>query len=97
MNPKIVVAGQECRRPDLPGSVGASQQYLRDFSHIVDESGTVEQVMAEMLKLHGDRDNPRTYRRREKRIAARHAGKSRSGVTSLWHLEFIADGDTPTL
>jgi hypothetical protein len=46
--------------PDLPESIGASQQYLRDFSRIVNEGGSAEDVVNAMLKLHGDRDNPRT-------------------------------------
>lgn len=61
LNPKIVVAGHKSvGAPDLPESIGASQQYLRDFSRIVNEGGSVDDVVAEMLKLHGDRDNPRT-------------------------------------
>ncbi len=61
MEPRIVVAGHKSvGAPDLPESIAASQQYLRDFSRIVNEGGTVEQVVAEMLTLHGDRDNPRT-------------------------------------
>lgn len=46
--------------PDLPESIGASRQYLRDFTRIVNEGGSVEQVVAAMLALRGDRDNPRT-------------------------------------
>ena len=61
LNPQIVVAGHKSvGAPDLPESIGASQDYLRDFSRIVDEGGSVEDIVAEMLKLHGDRDNPRT-------------------------------------
>lgn len=61
LNPKIVVAGHKSvGAPDLPESIGASQQYLRDFSRIVNEGGSVEDVVNAMLKLHGDRDNPRT-------------------------------------
>ncbi len=60
LNPKIVVAGHKSvGAPDLPESIGASQQYLRDFSRIVNEQGSVEDVVNAMLKLHGDRDNPR--------------------------------------
>lgn len=60
VNPKIVVAGHKSvGAPDLPESIGASQQYLRDFSRIVNEQGSVEDVVNAMLKLHGDRDNPR--------------------------------------
>jgi hypothetical protein len=61
LNPKIVVAGHKSvGAPDLPSSVGASQDYLRDFSRIVHDGGSVEDIVAEMLKLHGDRDNART-------------------------------------
>jgi glyoxylase-like metal-dependent hydrolase (beta-lactamase superfamily II) len=61
LNPRIVVAGHKSvGTPDLPESIGASQQYLRDFSRIVDDGGSVEDVVNAMLKLHGDRDNPRT-------------------------------------
>jgi len=61
LNPRIVVAGHKSvGAPDLPESIGASQQYLRDFSRVVDEGGTVEEIVNAMLKLHGDRDNPRT-------------------------------------
>jgi glyoxylase-like metal-dependent hydrolase (beta-lactamase superfamily II) len=61
LNPTIVVSGHKSvGARDLPESIAASQQYLRDFSRIVNQGGTVEEVVAEMLELHGDRDNPRT-------------------------------------
>jgi hypothetical protein len=61
LNPQIVVAGHKSAgAPDLPESIGASQQYLRDFSRIVNAGGSVEDVVNAMLKLHGDRANPRT-------------------------------------
>jgi glyoxylase-like metal-dependent hydrolase (beta-lactamase superfamily II) len=61
LNPAIVVAGHKSvGASDVPQSIAASQQYLRDFSHIVDEGGSVPEIVAAMLKLHGDRDNPRT-------------------------------------
>jgi glyoxylase-like metal-dependent hydrolase (beta-lactamase superfamily II) len=61
LNPQIVVAGHKrVGAPDLPESIGASQQYLSDFSRIVNEGGSVEDIVNAMLKLHGDRDNPRT-------------------------------------
>ncbi|MEY2524551.1 MAG: hypothetical protein QOJ66_3116, partial [Ilumatobacteraceae bacterium] len=61
LNPKIVVAGHKrVGAPDAPDSIEASQQYLRDFSRIVNEGGDVGDVVAAMLKIHGDRDNPRT-------------------------------------
>jgi hypothetical protein len=61
LNPKTVVAGHKSvGAPDLPDSIRASQQYLRDFSRIVNQGGDVEDIVAEMLNLHGNRDNPRT-------------------------------------
>jgi glyoxylase-like metal-dependent hydrolase (beta-lactamase superfamily II) len=61
LNPQIVVAGHKSvGAPDLPASITASQQYLSDFSRIVNEGGSVENIVNAMLKLHGDRDNPRT-------------------------------------
>jgi glyoxylase-like metal-dependent hydrolase (beta-lactamase superfamily II) len=61
LNPRIVVAGHKSvGAPDLPESIGASQQYLRDFSRIVNQSGRVQDIVDAMLQLHGDRDNPRT-------------------------------------
>jgi glyoxylase-like metal-dependent hydrolase (beta-lactamase superfamily II) len=61
LNPQIVVAGHKSvGAPDLPESITASQQYLSDFSRIVNEGGSVEDIVNAMLKLHGDRDNPRT-------------------------------------
>jgi glyoxylase-like metal-dependent hydrolase (beta-lactamase superfamily II) len=43
-----------------PPTRACPQQYLRDFSRIVDEGGSVEDIVSAVLKLHGDRDNPRT-------------------------------------
>ena len=61
LHPEIVVAGHKrVGAPDRPDSIGASQQYLRDFSRLVDQGGRVEDIVAEMLELHGERDNPRT-------------------------------------
>ncbi len=61
LNPKIVVAGHKrVGAADGPEHIGASQQYLRDFSRIVNERGTVVEILKAMLDLHGDRDNPRT-------------------------------------
>jgi hypothetical protein len=59
LHPKIVVAGHKSvGAPDLPESIGATQQYLRDFSRIVSEGSGVEDIGQAMLELHGDRDNP---------------------------------------
>jgi glyoxylase-like metal-dependent hydrolase (beta-lactamase superfamily II) len=61
LNPKIVVAGhKKVGAPDPPDSIGDSQQYLRDFSRVVNEGGGVEDIVSAMLDLHRDRDNPRT-------------------------------------
>jgi glyoxylase-like metal-dependent hydrolase (beta-lactamase superfamily II) len=61
LNPRIVVAGHKSvGAPDRPENIGASQRYLRDFSRIVNEGGGVEDIVDAMLRLHGDRDNPRT-------------------------------------
>jgi glyoxylase-like metal-dependent hydrolase (beta-lactamase superfamily II) len=61
LNPAIVVAGHKSvGAPDVPQSITASQQYLRDFSRIVNDGGSVQEIVAAMLQLHGDRDNPRT-------------------------------------
>jgi hypothetical protein len=45
--------------PNDPKSIGESQQYLRDFSRVVDRCGTVEDVVKAMLELHPDRDSAR--------------------------------------
>lgn len=61
LDPKIVVAGHKrVGATDSPENISASQQYLRDFSRIVNEGGSVEDIVAAMLQIHGDRDNPRT-------------------------------------
>lgn len=60
MEPRTVVAGHKHPgAPDSPESIGETQRYLRDFSRIAAEYDTAEQIVAEMLKVHGDRDNPR--------------------------------------
>jgi hypothetical protein len=40
-------------------TIGESQQYLKDFSRIVDNEQTVEGIVSAMLELHPERDNPR--------------------------------------
>jgi hypothetical protein len=61
LNPKIVVAGHKSvGAPDLPENIAASQQYLRDFSRIVNDGDEAADVVKAMLASHGDRDNPRT-------------------------------------
>ena len=60
LDPRIVVAGHKhVGAPDLPESIGATQQYLRDFSRIAKERDSVADIVTAMLELHGDRDNPR--------------------------------------
>jgi glyoxylase-like metal-dependent hydrolase (beta-lactamase superfamily II) len=61
VDPKIVVAGHKSvGAPDPPASIAASQRYLRDFSRIVNDYERVDDIVAAMLELHGDRDNPHT-------------------------------------
>ena len=61
LNPTTVVSGHKrVGAPDSPETIEQSRQYLRDFSRVVDEQETVEEIVAAMMKLHGDRDNPRT-------------------------------------
>jgi glyoxylase-like metal-dependent hydrolase (beta-lactamase superfamily II) len=61
LEPKIVVAGHKrASSPDLPEHISASQQYLRDFTRIANQRETVEDLVAGMIGLHGDRDNPHT-------------------------------------
>jgi hypothetical protein len=58
--PKIVVSGhQRVGAPNDPKTIGESQQYLRDFSRIVESEETVEGIVSKMFELHPDRDNPR--------------------------------------
>ena len=60
LNPATVVSGHKrVGAPDSPETIEQSRQYLRDFSRIVDGQETVEGIVAAMLELHGDRDNPR--------------------------------------
>lgn len=61
LDPDIVVAGHKrVGAPDSRDAIEQSEQYLRDFSRIAAESNTAEQIVAAMLELHGDRDNPYT-------------------------------------
>ena len=60
LDPQIVVAGHKrVGAADLPENISASQQYLRDFSRIVDDGGSVQDIVTTMLQIHGARDNPR--------------------------------------
>ncbi len=60
LDPRIVVAGHKrVGAADGPENIDASRRYLRDFSRIVDQNGSVDQIVTAMLELHGDRDNPR--------------------------------------
>jgi glyoxylase-like metal-dependent hydrolase (beta-lactamase superfamily II) len=61
LQPRIVVAGHKrAGSADLPDHISASQQYLRDFTRIASERDTVKDLVAGMMELHGDRDNPHT-------------------------------------
>jgi glyoxylase-like metal-dependent hydrolase (beta-lactamase superfamily II) len=60
LDPQIVVSGHHrVGAPNDPKSIGESQQYLRDFSGVVETEETVEDIVKAMLELHPDRDNPR--------------------------------------
>jgi glyoxylase-like metal-dependent hydrolase (beta-lactamase superfamily II) len=77
LDPKIVVAGHKrVGAPDLPENIGASQQYLRDFTRIVNEQDSAADIVAAMLDLHGDRDNPRTLWHSARAAVAKREGRS---------------------
>lgn len=60
LDPQIVVSGHHrVGAPTDPKSIGESQQYLRDFSRVLETEETVEDIVKTMLELHPDRDNPR--------------------------------------
>lgn len=60
LDPEIVVSGHSrVGSPNVPSTISESQQYLRDFSRVVDNEETVEDIVSAMLELHPDRDNPR--------------------------------------
>jgi glyoxylase-like metal-dependent hydrolase (beta-lactamase superfamily II) len=60
LDPQIVVSGHHrVGAPNDPKSIGESQQYLRDFSRVIETEETVEDIVKAMLALHPDRDNPR--------------------------------------
>jgi len=51
----------QCRaEAEEPGNLAASQRYLRDFTTLAKEGGTVEGSVHGMLELHGERDQPHT-------------------------------------
>ncbi|MFK0113794.1 MBL fold metallo-hydrolase [Streptomyces sp. NPDC091217] len=61
MNPRIVVSGHKrVDAPDTPDTIEQSKQYLRDWGRVAAEQETAEGIFGEMMKLHGDRDNPYT-------------------------------------
>jgi hypothetical protein len=60
LDPQIVVSGHHrVGAPTDPRSIGESQQYLRDFSRVVDTEESVEGIVNAMMELHPVRDNPR--------------------------------------
>jgi glyoxylase-like metal-dependent hydrolase (beta-lactamase superfamily II) len=59
LSPATVVSGHKrVGAPDTPDTIQQSRQYIQDFTRIVDEQEKVEEIVAEMMRLHGDRDNP---------------------------------------
>ena len=59
LNPTTVVSGHKrVGAPDSPDTIEQSRQYLRDFTRVVEEQETAEDIVGAMLELHGDRDNP---------------------------------------
>jgi len=62
LNPKLVVAGHKSvGAADLPeNAIAVSQQYVRDFTAVAKTGGTVEDLVHDMLELHGERDQPHT-------------------------------------
>ena len=61
LNPKIVVAGHKSvGAADSAENLAASRQYLRDFTTVANNAGTVEDLVKGMLELHGERDQPHT-------------------------------------
>ncbi|WP_316775775.1 MBL fold metallo-hydrolase [Streptomyces sasae] len=61
LNPRTVVSGHKrVGEPDSPDTIEQSKEYLRDFSRVAAEQDTAEGIVTEMLKFHGDRDNPYT-------------------------------------
>lgn len=72
LDPAIVVAGhKKVGTTDGPENIAASQAYLRDFSRIVDEQETVEDIVAAMQLRHGERDNARVLRHGARTAVAR--------------------------
>ena len=59
LDPTTVVAGHKrFGAPDTPDTIAQSRQYIQDFTRIVAEQEKVEDIVAGMMRLHGDRDNP---------------------------------------
>lgn len=60
LKPTIVVSGHKrVGAPDGSEQIAASQQYLRDFDEVLETRESVQEIVAAMLELHGDRDNAR--------------------------------------
>jgi len=76
--PSTVVSGHHrASAPNDPKSIGESQQYLRDFSRVVETEDTVENIVVAMLEQHPDRDNTRVVWH-----CARSGQEARPGVNS---------------
>lgn len=60
MKPQTVVSGHKrVGALDSPETIAESKKYLADFTRVVNERETVEEIVRAMLALHPDRDNPR--------------------------------------
>jgi hypothetical protein len=63
LDPKIVVAGH--KRPDAPDDdratiLGNTKTYIRDFNEALSESRSAQELVHEMMVVHGDLENPYT-------------------------------------
>ena len=81
LQPRIVVSGHKrVGAADDPRTIGESRQYLRDFSRVVASQDTVEDIVAAMLKLHPDRDNPRVVWHCAGEAVSRQIGRANAGL-----------------
>jgi hypothetical protein len=61
LEPSLVVAGhKKVENGNHPKIIGESQQYLRDFSRIVDDETTAAGIVAQMVERYPDWGNIRT-------------------------------------
>ncbi|MET8953754.1 MBL fold metallo-hydrolase [Streptomyces sp. NPDC004393] len=58
LEPRAVIAGHKRPgRPDEPGTIAETRQYIRDFEAVVERATTALEVYDDMLKLHPSRIN----------------------------------------